>query len=318
MKILEEFQKAFDDIVMPYINSLNITNQFTEPLFYTLEQKSNKFRSGTALISAKLCGGTYEDVLPIAAAVELIHNSIIIQDDIADSDIIRRGKQSAWRKYGICYALHSSLYIIPECLRILRQLKSNKAVEIESLFMNYYQDVYKAQSGQILLNFRQDISYQSFLDVHLGKTALGRWAIISPAIFYSQKEYINIFDEFAKKLGDAGSIKNDIENFLESGDYEPFCTDIRLGSPTYPTYYYFSKCNENERDKFLRLFGKNRDTNYSELRQSILGKGTVEHCIKKINDLVNKAICLLDKFNYCDEKEILIAWANNHRINVNG
>jgi len=315
MKILEEFQKLFDEVVMPYINCLSIENKFTEPLFYTLKKKSNKFRSGTALVSSKLCGGSYEDILPVAATAELIHNSIIIQDDIVDNDIIRRGKKAAWRKYGICYALHSSLYIIPECLRILRKLKSDRVMEIESLFMDYYQEVCKAQSDQVLLNLRQDISYSLFLDVHLGKTALGRFAIISPAVFYSHDEYFNIFDDFAKKLGDAGSIKNDIEDFLDDGDYEPFCTDIRLGSLTYPIYYYFSKCNENEKDKFLRLFGKNKDTDYSELRKNILSKNTVEHCIEKINNLVNEAICLLDKFKDCNEKEMLIAWANNHRVN---
>jgi len=314
MKILEEFQELFDKIVMPYIESLNIENCFAEPLFYTLRQKSNKFRSGTVLASAKLCNGNYEDVLPIAATVELIHNSIIIQDDIADNDIIRRGKQSAWRKYGLCHALHSSLYVIPECLRILRQLKSNKATEIESFFLGYYQDVCRAQSGQVLLNFSQAISYSSFLDVHLGKTALGRFAIIAPTMFYGKKEYTKLFGDFARKLGDAGSIKNDIEDFLNDGNYEPFCTDIRLGSLTYPIYYYFSQCDEKEKDEFLKLFGKNKNADYSKLRQSILSKNTVEHCIEKINTLVGASIRLLEELANCVEKDMLTAWAEYHRI----
>jgi len=314
MIILNEFQKMFDEIIIPFIDQLNIEDKYLKPIFYTLRQKSNKFRSATSLLSAKICGGNYYDVLPIAAVSELIHNSIIIQDDIADDDIIRRGKMTAWKKYGMCHALHSSLYVIPPCLKILSYLKSPYAPQIKEKFLMEYQYVCKSQIKQALLNLSHNMSYDSFLDVHMGKTAIGRWAISASALFYGKNQQAKIFEEFAKKLGDAGSIKNDIEDFLEDDYYEPFCSDIRKGLLTYPIYYYFSKCNLQEQEDFLKIFGKDKIIDYAEIRQKILDKGTILYAAEKGNKLVSEAINILQNISSSQEKQLLIAWANNHYL----
>ena len=312
MIVLNEFQKMFDEIVIPYLDKLDMENEFLEPLFYTLKQKSNKFRSATALLSTKICGGNYEETLPVAAVSELIHSSIIIQDDIADDDFIRRGKKAAWKKYGTCYALHSSVYIVPLCLELLSLLKSPHALQIKNSFLLEYQYVYKSQIKQVLLELSRDMSYDQFWDVHMGKTAIGRWAITAPALFYGKNQQVKMFEEFARKLGDAGSIKNDIEDFIEDDDYEPFCSDIRKGRLTYPIYYYFSKCNSREKKDFLIVFGRDRAVDCSDIRQKILDKGAVLHTIKKINRLVSDAIYSLKDIPFSDEKQLLIAWANSH------
>ncbi len=310
--MIDEFQEMFDEVVMPFIRQLDIENKFSEPVFYILKQRSNKFQSATALLSAKICGGSYNDVLPIAAVSELIHSSVIIQDDIADSDFIRRGKKAAWRKYGTCYALHSSLYVISPCLKILDGLKSSYVSQIKERFLAECQYVYKSQIDQILLDLSRDMPYDSFLDVHMGKTAIGRWAISTPTLFYGNSMMFKTLEEFARKLGDAGSIKNDIEDFLRDDDYEPFCSDIRKGSLTYPIYYYFSECDLREQEDFLKVFGKDKAVDYSDFRQKILDKGTILHSAEKINGLVSEAIILLKNVPPSQEKQMLIAWANNH------
>ena len=312
MKVIEKFQQLFDSITLPFIEQLGIKDDFSEPLFYTLRQKSNKFRSATALASAKICGGNYNDVLPIAAVGEIMHSSIIIQDDIADDGIVRRGEKAAWRKYGISFALHSSLYVIPECLRLLARLRLPQATAIGQTFWESYQDVYKSQIGQVHLRLSKDVFYAYFLTVHLGKTALGRWAITAPAILYGNETYAKIFNAFAVKLGDAGSLKNDTEDFVQNDNYEPFCADIRMGNLTYPIFYYFSQCASVEQEEFLSIFGKNKAIDYSEIKRKIIDKGTIPHCAEKIQLLVAEAIQLLEAFPESEEKKLLIAWANNH------
>lgn len=312
MKVLEEFQYLFDSVTFPFIEQLGIEDGFSEPLFYTLRQKSNKFRSATALASAKMCGGNYNDVLPIAATGEIMHSSIIIQDDIADDGLTRRGGKAAWRKYGINFALHSSLYVIPECLRLLARLRLPQAAAIGQTFWESYQDVYKSQIGQVRLRLSKDVPYADFLTVHLGKTALGRWTITAPAVLYGNEAYAKIFNAFAVKLGDAGSIKNDAEDFMQNDGYESFCTDIRMGNLTYPIFYYFSQCASVEQEEFLSIFGKNKAIDYSEVRRKIIGKGTISHCTERIQRLVAEAVQLLRIFPDSDEKKLLTAWADNH------
>jgi len=314
MSVLKDFQRMFDDFVLPFIDELNLPDEFAQPLLYTLKKESNKFRSATALLAAKISGGSYSDVLPIAAVSEIIHNSIIIQDDIADSDIIRRGKEAAWKKYGLCYALYSSLYVIPSCLRILSDLECHNVSEIENDFLEAYQAVCCGQIGQSQLILDADIPYSVFLNIHTGKTSIGIWSISSGAVACNHLKNAQIFREFARLLGDAASIKNDLEDFFQEDDYEPFCTDIRQGNLTYPLYHFFSKCTVKERSDFLEVFGKNIDADYHKLKELIRQKGTEAYCLQRIRELVKEALGLLSAFPASQEKQLLEAWANYHVI----
>lgn len=59
------------------------------------------------LLSCETCGGDWEQALPAAAAVELIHNFSLIHDDIEDGDDTRRGRPTLWAVWGIPQALNA-------------------------------------------------------------------------------------------------------------------------------------------------------------------------------------------------------------------
>ena len=44
-------------------------------------------------------GGAWQQALPAAAAVELVHNFSLVHDDIQDRSSTRRGKETVWVKY---------------------------------------------------------------------------------------------------------------------------------------------------------------------------------------------------------------------------
>lgn len=313
MKVLQMFQHIFDERVYPYIQSISLEDQFSEPVCYTLRQPSNKFRSASALLVAELCGVNDEDVLPIAAVSEIIHSAIIVQDDIADRDGIRRGNLSAWKKYGICHALHAALYVIPCCLRILDQLPSENVRElIKVQFWNMYQQLCSAQIGQRLLKITANLCYDDFLEIHYGKTAIGRWAVRSAALTAGNTVAAQALDNFAKCLGDAGSLKNDLEDFMCNTSYEVCCSDIREGMVTYPLYFFFRLCSIGDREAFLRMFGQG-DSDAAKLwAPRIVGAGVVVHCKEKIVKLVNSAMNQLHIFPVSSSLDLLAAWADYH------
>lgn len=50
--------------------------------------------------------GNWQDALPAAASVELLHNFSLIHDDIQDGSETRRGKDTVWKKWGIAQAIN--------------------------------------------------------------------------------------------------------------------------------------------------------------------------------------------------------------------
>lgn len=304
MKTIEKFQMIFEQKIMPYILELDFVNnnqRYYKPVIYTLGKPSNKFRSATCFAAAEICGIAEKDVLPFAAISELIHSSIIIQDDMADNNQTRRKNQAAWEKFGTCYSLHSSLYMIPDCLKMI------KSDDIKESFLFYLQDVYKQQIGQSLLKLKCDIPYESFLAVHLGKTAIGQWSITAPAIFSGNKQTERALLDFSHKLGDAGTIKNDVEDFMREG-----FKDVKTGAVTYPIYLYFDRCSQKEQSSFLQVFGQNIDFNYNQLKKAFINKGVYTDCKSRIEKLVSEANVTLEDLPDVKSITLLREWAEYH------
>jgi geranylgeranyl diphosphate synthase type I len=64
-------------------------------------------RPSLVLFSCEALGGKPEKALPLACALELIHNFSLVHDDIQDGDEFRRGRPTAWKVFGLGQAINS-------------------------------------------------------------------------------------------------------------------------------------------------------------------------------------------------------------------
>ena len=80
----------------------NIETQFNEAVEYALFSGGKRLRPVLTLLGAELFGGKPEIIMPAAAAVEFIHTSSLIFDDLPcmDNAFERRGKTSLHEKIG--------------------------------------------------------------------------------------------------------------------------------------------------------------------------------------------------------------------------
>lgn len=78
----------------------------TEIADYVIASGGKRIRPMVTLLAFKTVGGTkVEDVVDMAAALELIHSATLIHDDINDGGTYRRGRLAAFRKFGMHEAL---------------------------------------------------------------------------------------------------------------------------------------------------------------------------------------------------------------------
>lgn len=78
-----------------------------EGMRYSLLGGGKRIRGALALAFCELCGASYEQALPYAAAVEMVHCYSLIHDDLPcmDNDDLRRGKPSCHIRFGEDMAL---------------------------------------------------------------------------------------------------------------------------------------------------------------------------------------------------------------------
>lgn len=85
---------------------------------FTLRQGKG-LRPALCLAACEAFGGTVDDALPSAAAVELLHAAFLIHDDIEDGSETRRGRSSLHVEHGVPIALNAGDALATLCFRPL-------------------------------------------------------------------------------------------------------------------------------------------------------------------------------------------------------
>jgi geranylgeranyl diphosphate synthase type II len=111
------------------------TKGLEEAMRYSLLAGGKRIRPVLALATASALGRTPADVLPLAAALELIHTYSLIHDDLPamDDDDLRRGRPTCHVKYGEDVAILAGDGLYAEAFRhLLKEQEGDPAKVLEA------------------------------------------------------------------------------------------------------------------------------------------------------------------------------------------
>jgi geranylgeranyl diphosphate synthase type II len=96
------------------------TARLEEAMRYSLLAGGKRIRPVLSLATAEALGRAPEDVLPLAAAIEMIHTYSLIHDDLPamDDDELRRGKPTCHVAFGVDVAILAGDGLFAEALRL--------------------------------------------------------------------------------------------------------------------------------------------------------------------------------------------------------
>lgn len=77
-----------------------VTTELHESVMYILKNQGKMIRPGLMFSVAKMLGQNPEKFVDLASAIELLHISSLVHDDILDGDAVRRGQDAVHVKYG--------------------------------------------------------------------------------------------------------------------------------------------------------------------------------------------------------------------------
>jgi geranylgeranyl diphosphate synthase type II len=109
------------ELVEAYLAELKLApdlGSLEAPMRHALGGK--RVRPVLCLATADTVGARVEDLLPAAAAVELVHSFSLVHDDLPalDDDRERRGAPSVWAKYGEATAILAGDALLAEAVRL--------------------------------------------------------------------------------------------------------------------------------------------------------------------------------------------------------
>lgn len=296
--ILDEFKNIYHIKVENKIN--HISNNYDcdwEPVIYTLNNGRNRFRAALAIISGQINQLDENTSATIGAISELLHTVIIMQDDIADNDDFRRGDISAWKRFGIDRVIFCCEQVISVLL-----INSMNTLNQQATY-SLLETIYKVNRGQLMqckYTFSENCPDFMHKNIHEDKTALGRWSLTCPCTLKNNDKVFSALDKFSRLLGNAGSIKNDLENVLLDNSYDSVKTDASCKRLNIPL------------SRVANLYPLTEDFSKEDIKRIIMENGIYEKCKEEIELYVATAIQTLEFLPNGEEKELLIKWAKHH------
>jgi geranylgeranyl diphosphate synthase type II len=219
----------------------NINERFNGALRYALFPGGKRLRPMLTLLGAQVVGSTDQNLLAAAAAVEYVHTSSIIFDDLPcmDNARERRDRACLHQQYGeghailVALALLNASYelIINSCptdkdkaLRAHQELV--RCVGAQGMVAGQAVDI----NGDGSMADHNDEEFESFRN--LKTSSLVRFAINIGAILADATDkQLTTLSQFAELLGSAYQVSDDLLDVDEDRDsgYERFKGSVRTG-----------------------------------------------------------------------------------------
>lgn len=282
------------DELMP----INYPHKIFKAMKYTVTLPGKRLRPVMCLETCRMFGGNYEDALPTACAIEMLHAQTLIHDDLPcmDNDMYRRGQLTNHMVFGEAHAVLAGDALLTFAPQII--LKNSKELGSEKLIKimeEYFQaaGAYGVIAGQVVdieseslikaMEFsggidKNDEQLPEILNyIHSHKTAdLFKLALRTGAIIAGASDkQLEEITEFGQTLGVAFQIADDIldetSTFEEMG--KTMGKDKEAGKLTYTALYSLEKAKKDLNqliDKCFDILNKNELK--SEVFEQILNK----------------------------------------------
>ena len=146
----------------------NADSFISEPIDIMLNSKGKMLRPALTIISSMF--GEYDPnkTRPVAAALELLHISTLIHDDIIDDSKLRRGVETIQSKYGKDVAVYAGDYVITKCFSLLyKEYDKDLLFRINSKLSK----VCEGELKQYKNKYNSNISVTNYIKIISAKTA---------------------------------------------------------------------------------------------------------------------------------------------------
>ena len=196
-------------------SSGNEPDPVQESMRYTALAESKRVRAVLALLAAELCGRA-DAAMPVAAAVELVHASSLILDDLPSMDDapLRRGRKTNHLVFGEAIAILAAFGLLNLAYRTIA---ASYPGELGAAIARWLADaiggdgLIGGQAEDLLATERQ-ISFETLERIHRRKTGalFGAAATAGAMTAGASPEQIAAIAAYAKNLGLAFQIVDDL------------------------------------------------------------------------------------------------------------
>lgn len=296
--IEKELKKVFQENGLPNLH---------DAIWYHIGTGGKKLRPLLAILTYEsLCKDSIEKILPFSAACDILHQWVLVHDDIEDGDRMRRDKPAVWVKYGLAHGINIGDYMAQKVYELILNSK-NYGVSNEKIFKlisAVVDTTVKTAEGQTMdINLRSsnEPTEEEYMQMVIGKTAHYMTVpIVGAAIVSDREDLVPKIIEFGRCLGPAFQIADDILDLTEGKGRKEIGRDIKEGKRSILVVHCLFKCTNDEKTKIISILNKSPEETTNEDITYVISLfdkyGSIEYAKNKANELIEKAKSVADEF----------------------
>lgn len=304
-----EIKQDLADVLKTIDANITLRDKKARKTILDLLQAGGKLlRPAFFLLTAK-AGEKYDrdQLIHVAASIEVLHMASLIHDDIIDEAETRRGIPTVQSQFGQKYALYTGDYLFCVCFKILS--KYANALSTIEFNTDTVERILVGELEQMESRYNTNMTVKQYLHQISRKTA----ALFAMSCHMGAE--LSGVNNSAKtnarkigyEIGMAFQILDDILDYTGevSAIGKPALEDMKQGVYSLPLIYAMNQ----DKETFVPLLNKKEsiaDDDVDKILNLIKKHDGVEKARKLAEKYTNKAITRIDKLPNCEPKAIML------------
>ena len=298
MKLIDKSYETELKLVNKLIKDEIINETVIQELYdYIFKKNGKQLRPLLSLISSSADKRKNSKRVQVAAIIELLHTATLVHDDVVDESPLRRGVETINNFWTNSHGVLMGDFIYSKAFMLMVDISN---IDILNELSKATNDISKGELIQLGLIGKEDISLNQLKKVSYYKT--GRLFEASAKcgailVAKSDQKYINNISNFAKNLGIAFQIKDDMLDYSSNAKRlgKPILQDLREGKITYPFYFAMQKADLKDKKYLLSILGLKNKTSVSKVLKKIELLGGIRETEVLLKSYIDKSIQLANK-----------------------
>lgn len=272
-----------------------------EGVVFQVLSGGKRLRAALCLAVCEVFSGSYRPALGFAAAMEHLQNFTLVHDDIADGDVERRGRESAWRRFGLPHGINIGDAFVPLAALAIVESDVDPATKTRLVRVvgDHGLEVVEGQSLDIALRANDAPTEDAYVECTEKKTgAFFAMAIVGGAVIGGASEpQLELLGAFGREAGVAFQIRDDLLD-VAGGKGRSAGSDVLEGKRTLMTAYALAHAGDEEGRRLVEILNRPRERTTAADVAWVHGvyarTGALQHADDAANRRLDAAVAHLD------------------------
>ncbi|OLN31600.1 polyprenyl synthetase family protein [Desulfosporosinus metallidurans] len=257
---------------------------------HLLAAGGKRLRPAFTLLAGKFYGSSSEKLMPVAMALELIHMSSLVHDDVVDASMTRRGRPTVKANWGNIVSVETGDYLLAKSLMLIAKIDHP---EVSRILAEVSVEMCQGEIQQIKSSFDVEQNLKQYYYRIKRKTAMLISACCKLGALVSEapRRQIWALGAYGHSLGMAFQIVDDVLDITAKPSEfgKPIGGDLRQGIMTLPMILALK--SSPEPGKLKTLLGKvdKTEDEVAETIGLIKATGAIDDSMHLVDLYVKKA-----------------------------